>query len=428
MNSRLDPGTRRLPPVPSSVAEARRIVRRALEECGRLDLAETAELLVSEVVTNALVHAGTAVDLGVMATESGVRVEVRDGSPHLPTRRQYAVTAGTGRGLAMLEDFVDEWGVASEPAGKTVWFELSSTSGERHGAPHPATPAPAAVDAHRPGIVQVELRNMPVLLHVAWQQHAQALLREYLLFTMVEDEGDAIQVHARATDALALVAEHTPDAPDWDDPSSVILNAVEPGVSVDFVTVPVPVGSVENFRTLDYTLEVVVTLANEGALLTPVTQPEVQQLRRWICREVARQSEGLPPTPWAAEHDPTGATTLDPLADIRSRLDLGAAAIVADDTSRIVSVSDEALALLGWHDESELVGHRIVKIVPPRYRQAHLAGFTLHFVTGRDPLLGTPVVVPALRADGTEVEVELTITGRPIGEGRKIFVAQLRPV
>ena len=53
----------RLPPQPSSVAEARRHVRDLLERSGREDLMETAVLLVSEVVTNALLHAGTDIDL-----------------------------------------------------------------------------------------------------------------------------------------------------------------------------------------------------------------------------------------------------------------------------------------------------------------------------------------------------------------------------
>src|SRR3954470_16853174 len=96
-----------------------------LEGAGRDDLVEPAVLLVSELVTNALLHAGTDIDLVAEVDGGGLRVEVGDGSPHLPSRRRYAATAGTGRGLMMLESMVDDWGVTRHRRGKTVWFRLS---------------------------------------------------------------------------------------------------------------------------------------------------------------------------------------------------------------------------------------------------------------------------------------------------------------
>ena len=79
----------RLPPQPSSVAEARAHIRRSARRGRREDLLETAVLLVSEIVTNALLHAGT--DIDVPPDRSGrARVEVGDGSLHLPSRRRYA--------------------------------------------------------------------------------------------------------------------------------------------------------------------------------------------------------------------------------------------------------------------------------------------------------------------------------------------------
>ena len=100
------------------------------------DLIETAVLLVSEVVTNALLHAGTDIDVRRGAGRlDGLRVEVGDGSPHLPSRRRYAATAGTGRGLLMLESMVDDWGVTRHRAGKTVWFRISGAGDDRDGRP-----------------------------------------------------------------------------------------------------------------------------------------------------------------------------------------------------------------------------------------------------------------------------------------------------
>ena len=90
---------------------------------------------------------------------------------------------------------------------------------------------------------------------------------------------------------------------------------------------------------------------------------------------------------------------------------LGPAATSSDRTSRcsptdessvVVAVSRTTLALLGFGDAGELVGRRVIAIIPPRFRQAHIAGTTLHVVNGRAPLLGVPVTVPVLLADGSE--------------------------
>ncbi|MGK4678361.1 hypothetical protein ACSLWG_22950, partial [Salmonella enterica] len=79
----------------------------------------------------------------------------------------------------------------------------------------------------------------------------------------------------------------------------------------------------------------------------------------------------------------------------------------------------------GHDDEALLVGRRLVSIIPERFHQAHVAGFTLHLVNGRGPLLGQLVKVPALRRDGQEVEVGMVIESRVLPEGRYLFVAEL---
>jgi PAS domain S-box-containing protein len=99
--------------------------------------------------------------------------------------------------------------------------------------------------------------------------------------------------------------------------------------------------------------------------------------------------------------------------------------IAANEESQILAVSAEAADLLGY-DEAELVGRRIVSIIPERYRQAHVAGFTMYLLVGRRPLLDRVVVVPALRRDGTEIDVELTVRADAVGDGRSVFVAGIR--
>jgi anti-sigma regulatory factor (Ser/Thr protein kinase) len=82
-------------------------------------------LLVSEVATNALLHGRGDVLLSVVLADGRLRVEVTDASNSMPVRRQADSNAQGGRGLALLEQLSDSWGVSTPSAqGKIVWFEL----------------------------------------------------------------------------------------------------------------------------------------------------------------------------------------------------------------------------------------------------------------------------------------------------------------
>jgi PAS domain S-box-containing protein len=416
----------RLPPQPASVAEARSLMRELLRDADRQDLVETAVLLVSEVVTNALLHAGTDIDLTAVLGVDGLRVEVGDGSPHLPSRRRYAATAGTGRGLLMLESMVDDWGVTRRPVGKTVWFRISGPDLDLEEPVEQRGEHAGRSDGRRDNVA-VELRNMPLLLHAAWQEHAEALLREYLLASL-DDEGgqDPIQMHADATDAIAVLEEHIPRSGVAMVADALMDDALEPHVSAPVIRVPVPLASVSHFATLDRAIEAALDLSREGLVLTPPTQPEVQAFRKWICRQVLSQASGARPEPWRVPADAVGAMDLPDGWDPAVVTEAAHGLIAADATSRILAVSAEAAELLGYGDPLELVGKRIVSIVPERYRQAHVAGFTMYLLVGRKPLLDRRVQVPALRRDGTEVEVELTVRSPGVGTGQSVLLADIR--
>ena len=118
----------------------------------------------------------------------------------------------------------------------------------------------------------------------------------------------------------------------------------------------------------------------------------------------------------------------DPLAiDTRQLLDgLADAVIVADDTGRIVFVNAPAGDLLGA-PRSELVGQPLVTIIPERLRARHLAGFERYLSSRVPTLLGArPVRLPALRADGSEAEIELTLSSHRTESGAEVFVGTLR--
>jgi PAS domain S-box-containing protein len=99
--------------------------------------------------------------------------------------------------------------------------------------------------------------------------------------------------------------------------------------------------------------------------------------------------------------------------------------IAADDSSAMIAVSPAAVRLLGYTSAAQLVGRRLITIIPERFRQAHLAGFTFHLLNGRGALLDVPVAVPVLRQDNTEMLVQMTVRVEHAPDGRPVFVADL---
>ena len=157
---------------------------------------------MSELVTNAVVHAGTDIDVTVQLHEGGARVEVQDRSAHLPVPRHYASLAATGRGLLMVDQLVTRWGVTSargvrRPCGsRSVRRPTCPTATRRRRAGRCCPPASRVV-----------LRRVPLLLHAAWQIHAESLLRELLLVRLDEETLSGLEEHAAASAAIALMEQ-----------------------------------------------------------------------------------------------------------------------------------------------------------------------------------------------------------------------------
>jgi len=81
---------------------------------------------VSELVANAVIHAATSTDLVIDLGDRRLRVEVRDSAGGHPERRDPAYDELSGRGLLIVDELADRWGVDEEPPGKSVWFELDA--------------------------------------------------------------------------------------------------------------------------------------------------------------------------------------------------------------------------------------------------------------------------------------------------------------
>ncbi|MFF2848656.1 SpoIIE family protein phosphatase [Streptomyces sp. NPDC058001] len=117
-------------PVGRSVATARSFVRDTLQGWGFGDVIDDAVVLTSELVTNAVVHAGTAADVLCLRADDGVRIEVADRYPEREIPLQHSpVDMGSpdregGRGLQLCAALAGHWGVEYTPTHKQVWFQL----------------------------------------------------------------------------------------------------------------------------------------------------------------------------------------------------------------------------------------------------------------------------------------------------------------
>ncbi|MGG8407508.1 ATP-binding SpoIIE family protein phosphatase [Streptomyces sp. 12297] len=118
---------------PERIASARRQIRELLHDWTDPDQVDSAVLMVSEMVTNVLMHTdGDALLVAEAVGELGarrLRVEVADSSDELPHKRHPGEMASSGRGVLLMEMLADTWGVDPRGEGKSIWFELCETGG-----------------------------------------------------------------------------------------------------------------------------------------------------------------------------------------------------------------------------------------------------------------------------------------------------------
>jgi anti-sigma regulatory factor (Ser/Thr protein kinase) len=121
-----------LPRAPASAAEARRQVRRFAAENDLLDRAGVALLVLSELVTNAVLHGGAPIHVAVTSDGEILRIEVTDGDPRTD---RLVVEAGRtdrpgGRGLHIVNSVARNWGTTVDASSKTVWAEVGLDESE----------------------------------------------------------------------------------------------------------------------------------------------------------------------------------------------------------------------------------------------------------------------------------------------------------
>ncbi|MBT2472366.1 SpoIIE family protein phosphatase [Streptomyces sp. ISL-66] len=167
-------------PLGRSVAAARAFVRDTLQGWGFADIVDDAVVLTSELVTNAVIHAGTSAEVLCLRTEDGVRIEVADRYPErelplqLPGERPYAdPDRESGRGLMLCAALATRWGVEYTAAHKHVWFRIDLPDrpvGTRSAGPLvPDQLLPLADSRVRVAVLQVDAND----IISAWNEDAE---------------------------------------------------------------------------------------------------------------------------------------------------------------------------------------------------------------------------------------------------------------
>ncbi len=114
---------RRFLPTPQAGAQSRVLVRERCAAWGVEAVSEDAQIVVTELVSNAVEHAGTALDVVGSLRGDYLHLAVHDGDP-TPPQRRYRTKSARGRGLLLVESVAASWGSILEGAGKVVWATL----------------------------------------------------------------------------------------------------------------------------------------------------------------------------------------------------------------------------------------------------------------------------------------------------------------
>jgi anti-sigma regulatory factor (Ser/Thr protein kinase) len=298
-----------LPATPPSVRLARDWVSGVLADIGREELAESARLAVSELVTNAILHADPPMTVHVRGTVEHPRIEVTDQSLVPPPQRRLTAEVDIddefswstiGRGLDLVACYATRWGADIDPrgSGKVVWFEPSPEPREtpvdgdlfdldeaiaRRG---PVSPDPARMTT-------IELRNMPVELFSHLRLHFNELGRELRLLAMSDPDRYPIAVEFAET---YLQAEHERRQVVGLEPLDEAMASGQESIDLTYLTPPTAPSTMTRISAL---LDTIYESFADESLLAVRPPDELLELQRWYLGEFGRQAAGEAPRPWS---------------------------------------------------------------------------------------------------------------------------------
>ena len=300
-------------PEPGSVKDARAWVHDVLDRLDRDDIMEAAELGVSELVTNAILHGTPPISVRVRGTREHPRVEVRDSSKRPPavnidmTDEDHLLST-FGRGLGLVALHSKAWGAELVPEGKVVWFEPAheprldgDLSGDVFDLDQTVQERIATMkELGEP--LRVRILDLPVAPWARFRQRYFELGRELRLLSLTHGRDYPV---ARELTEVFLQTELERRLMQGRERLDAALAQGLDRVDLDLV---VPATMPDTMARLLDALERADEFCRQQRLLVLTASPQQKLLVRWWCNEFMRQAEGKEPTPWtgsfAVEEDP----------------------------------------------------------------------------------------------------------------------------
>jgi anti-sigma regulatory factor (Ser/Thr protein kinase) len=293
---------------PRGVQDARRWVVQACLDIDRADLVECAELGVSELVTNAVLHGADPIQVRVRGTREHPRVEVRDASverPILPgplgLDPDDDLLLTFGRGLSIVARSSDAWGAEIESDGKVVWFAPASELAEDDGVAgviNGPSPGEAVPDVDDP--IDVRVLGVPLRLYVGFQQHFRELRREVRLLAIAHEADYPLA--KSLSDLFGTLERQLRDGIGLTDLEGALAQQAE----IADLFVRMPREAATTLHAFIDLLDVADEFCRQERLLSLARTDEQRAFQRWFLGEYVRQATGALPEPWA---DPVPGTT-----------------------------------------------------------------------------------------------------------------------
>ncbi len=287
---------------PASVRMARDWVVQMFEEIGRPELADSARLAVSELVTNAILHAEPPVTVRVRGTVENPRVEVSDHSVIPPQRRRPGEVAdgliSFGRGLDLVASYSRTWGsdIVSTDSGKVVWFEPSPMPHEPvEGQLFDIDAALAELGEPTPdsdGMVTIRLLGMPIRLFSQLRLHFAECSREARLLALSDPERYPLEVELTKT-CLRIEQERRMVSG-----IETLDKAILEGYDVIDLDYVVPPTAPATMSRLVHQLDALYQRYDDEPLFSVRPSALLVELQRWYLGEFDRQTTGGAPLRW----------------------------------------------------------------------------------------------------------------------------------
>jgi serine phosphatase RsbU (regulator of sigma subunit) len=263
------------------------VVARAAE-LGRSDLADDLEVVVSELVTNALLHGDGCTGVAVEPVADGLRVSVRDRSRAVPLLGHASDQAMTGRGFALVGRLAARWGVEPLPEGKVVWAEVNGdvaptgASLEDLLAAWDDDTTVGTEPLHR-----VELGEVPTGFLLAAKAHVDNLVREFNLIATGAAEGLTAPVPPHLASLLSIITEQFADA--RLSIKQQALQAAHEGRARTNLVLDLNLDAAEAGSAYLGALDQLDEYCRAMRLFTLETEPEHRVFRRWYVGEIMAQ-------------------------------------------------------------------------------------------------------------------------------------------